>query len=173
MQAKADEASKAARQAALAGQVWRKWVAGWKDLAKAKCLSKAESEGSGTTTSTEQDRYMDHVLLDQALLDRLSDLASPELGVHAGFLPELEGLSMPVARVDPAEIAESYQVRGEIARSANKNVYGHAEFVSLLRRATSQIRIGGVNVGRMAVVLILEADTPSPLQWMVIEDNAD
>ena len=121
----------------------------------------------------EEDKDMDHVVLDQAILDGLSDLASPELEVHAGLLRELEGLSLPVARANPKENAEAFQVRGEIARSADKYVYGHAEFVSVLRRATSQIRIGHVNLGRMAVYVILEVDTPTPLQWMAVEDKGD
>ena len=110
---------------------------------------------------------LENVRLDRSLIDSLCQL--PVLQNHDRLLRELEGLSLPVALVDPAEVADVYQVRGEIARSAGRTVHGQAEFVSALREATGSVRIGLIKAGRATVVVILEADSPTPVRWMVVE----
>jgi hypothetical protein len=114
---------------------------------------------------------MDRIPLDAHLIEALENIASPELAAKREILNRIRGQELSAARVNPAEVADAYQVRGEGALAAGKALYGHSEFVSALRSATSHVLIGWIDCGKTTVYVVLAEGSHVPFRWMVIDHN--
>ncbi|AEV81880.1 hypothetical protein ACWT_0866 [Actinoplanes sp. SE50] len=112
---------------------------------------------------------MDRILLTAPLIEAFKNLTTLKLDERIGILDGLEGHPLEVTRVVPSEVADAYQVRGEIAREAGKTLSGHADFVAVLQNATSNVYIGSVDSGRFIVFAILDEESRRPLAMMLME----
>ncbi|MEV7232200.1 hypothetical protein AB0M79_35125 [Polymorphospora sp. NPDC051019] len=111
---------------------------------------------------------MSSVLLNRETLDLLRNLASSDLAAHVGDLYSLEGYVLPVVRIRPAEVIDSYRIRADIAEGAGKVVSGHSRFMMSMRRGGEYLYIGNVDVGSATIYMIFNGDLSVPLGWMAI-----